>query len=52
MSTSRFGRKIRKGWARLLADLDADLLDVIATWEPLRADRDLTTWVQFVAVSS
>src|SRR5690606_2779536 len=46
---SRFGRRIRKGWNRLLADLDEGLFDVIVTWEPSRADRDLTTWVQFVA---
>lgn len=49
VSASRFGRRIRKGWNRLLADLDEGLFDVIVTWEPSRADRDLTTWVQFVA---
>lgn len=49
VSASRFGTKIRKGWNRLLTDLDADLLDVIVTWEPSRADRDLETWVRFVA---
>lgn len=49
VSASRFGRKIRKGWNRLLADLDDGLLDVVVTWEPSRADRDLETWVRFVA---
>jgi DNA invertase Pin-like site-specific DNA recombinase len=49
VSASRFGRKVRRDWHRLLSDLDAGLLDVIITWEPSRADRDLETWVAFVA---
>src|SRR6266545_2444001 len=49
VSASRFGRKTRKDWHRLLDDLDQGLLDVIITWEPSRADRDLETWVAFVA---
>jgi DNA invertase Pin-like site-specific DNA recombinase len=40
---------VRRGWQRLLSDLDAGSLDVVVTWEPSRADRDLETWVQFVA---
>jgi site-specific DNA recombinase len=40
---------VRRGWKRLLADLDDGLLDVVITWEPSRADRDLETWVAFVA---
>jgi DNA invertase Pin-like site-specific DNA recombinase len=49
VSASRFGRKVRRDWQRLLSDLDAGLLDLIITWEPSRADRDLETWVAFVA---
>jgi site-specific DNA recombinase len=49
VSASRFGRKTRKEWHNLLDDLDQGLLDVIITWEPSRADRDLETWVAFVA---
>jgi DNA invertase Pin-like site-specific DNA recombinase len=49
VSASRFGTKVRKDWQRLLKDLDAGLLDVVITWEPSRADRDLETWVAFVA---
>jgi site-specific DNA recombinase len=49
VSASRFGRKVRKDWHRLLDDLEQGLLDVIITWEPSRADRDLETWVAFVA---
>jgi site-specific DNA recombinase len=48
-SASRFGRKIRLDWAKFLSDLDAGLLDVVVTTEPSRADRDLETWVPFVA---
>lgn len=43
VSASRFGRKARKEWHQLLEDLDEGLLDVIITWEPSRADRDLET---------
>lgn len=49
VSASRFGRKVRRDWQRLLTDLNEGLLDVIITWEPSRADRDLETWVGFVA---
>ena len=49
VSASRFGTQVRRGWRRLLADLDAGELDAIVAWEPSRADRDLETWVAFVA---
>jgi DNA invertase Pin-like site-specific DNA recombinase len=49
VSASRFGHRVRKDWQRLLDDLDEGLLDLIITWEPSRADRDLETWVGFVA---
>lgn len=49
VSASRFGTKVRRGWKRLLVDLDAGALDVVIAWEPSRADRDLETWVSFVA---
>jgi DNA invertase Pin-like site-specific DNA recombinase len=49
VSASRFGRSPRQDWHRLLADMEQGLLDVIVTWEPSRADRDLETWVAFVA---
>lgn len=49
VSASRFGRKVRLDWRRLLADLDAGALDVVVAWEPSRADRDLETWVTFVS---
>jgi DNA invertase Pin-like site-specific DNA recombinase len=49
VSASRFGHRVRKDWRRLLDDLDEGELEVIITWEPSRADRDLETWVGFVA---
>jgi site-specific DNA recombinase len=49
VSASRFGRKTREDWHRLLQDMEDGNLDVIITWEPSRADRDLETWVAFVA---
>jgi DNA invertase Pin-like site-specific DNA recombinase len=49
VSASRFGRRTRLDWHRLLDDLDAGLLDVVVAWEPSRADRNLETWVTFVS---
>lgn len=49
-SASRYARKEREDWARLLADMDAGRLDhgVIILWEPSRADRKLTSWSRFL----
>lgn len=44
-SASRFARTARDGWARLLTDLDAGLLDVLVLWESSRGDRDAETWL-------
>lgn len=43
-SASRFAKKERPDWERLLADLDAGQLDVLVIWEPSRGDRTLETW--------
>ncbi|MQA27708.1 MAG: recombinase family protein, partial [Micromonosporaceae bacterium] len=40
-SASRFAKKERPDWERLLADLDAGQLDVLVIWEPSRGDRTL-----------
>jgi DNA invertase Pin-like site-specific DNA recombinase len=47
-SASRYARKGRADWARLLADLDAGRLDVVVVWETTRADRKLTSWVELL----
>lgn len=49
VSASRFGTRVRNNWNRLVADVSAGKLDVVVVWEVSRADRDLETWVPFVA---
>lgn len=48
ISASRFTTAARDDWARLLADLDAGLLDVIWLWESSRGDRKNTGWSAFL----
>ncbi len=43
-SASRYARTARTDWARVLADVDAGVLDVLVLWESSRGDRNLTTW--------
>lgn len=45
VSASRFSRKARPDWDRLLTDLDAGKLDVLVLWESSRGDRDAETWL-------
>ncbi len=47
-SASRFRRKDRKNYPKLVADLEAGVLDVVVTTEPSRVNRDLEAWVPFV----
>jgi len=47
-SASRFARKDRPEWARLMADIRARKLDVVVLWEPSRGDRTLTSWAAFL----
>jgi site-specific DNA recombinase len=49
VSASRFSRKQRPDWARLLADLEDGRFDVLVIWEPSRGDRDLATWAALLA---
>jgi site-specific DNA recombinase len=44
VSASRYTRKTRPDWTRLLSDLQAHLLDVLVLWETSRGDRKLTGW--------
>lgn len=50
VSASRFGTRERRNWNRLVADVADGKLDVVVVWEVSRADRDLETWVAFVAM--
>jgi DNA invertase Pin-like site-specific DNA recombinase len=47
-SASRFQRKTRGDWPKLVADVEAGRLDVIVLWESSRGDRTLTTWSAFL----
>jgi site-specific DNA recombinase len=47
-SASRFARKDRPDWLRLLADIEADLFDVVVFWESSRGSRKLGEWIDFL----
>jgi site-specific DNA recombinase len=47
-SASRFAKKDRPQWTRLLADVAAGRLDVVVLWESSRGDRKLTGWSTFL----
>jgi site-specific DNA recombinase len=47
-SASRFAKRDRPQWARLMADLTAGRLDVVVLWESSRGDRKLTGWSTFL----
>lgn len=43
-SASRFGRKTRDEWLRLVDDVKAGLIQVIIMWEASRGGRELEAW--------
>jgi len=43
-SASRYARRVRDDWARVLADIRAGQLDVLVLWESSRGDRTPETW--------
>jgi site-specific DNA recombinase len=47
-SASRYARRRREEWPRLLRDLQAGRFGVVVLWESSRGDRTLATWVQFL----
>src|SRR5262245_46550325 len=47
-SASRYARKSREAWARVLEDLAAGRLDILVLWESSRGDRTLTSWSQLL----
>ncbi|HEX7038695.1 MAG TPA: recombinase family protein [Trueperaceae bacterium] len=49
-SASRFARKARDDWQRVLADIDAGKLDVLVLWEPSRGDRTPETWLALLSL--
>lgn len=48
-SASRYARKPRGGWARVLEDIEARRLDVLVLWESSRGDRTPETWFTFLS---
>jgi DNA invertase Pin-like site-specific DNA recombinase len=48
VSASRFARKDRPEWARLLADVTAGRIDVIVMWEVSRGSRRAGEWMSFL----
>ncbi|GAA2355249.1 site-specific recombinase DNA invertase Pin [Catellatospora methionotrophica] len=47
-SASRYARKGRDDWERVLADIASGALTVLILWEASRGDRTLTTWSQLL----
>lgn len=43
-SASRYARKSRDDWKRVVADIESSALDILILWESSRGDRTLTTW--------
>lgn len=48
ISASRYARKDRDDWPRVLADLEAGELGFVWLWETSRGDRKLYEWVGFL----
>jgi site-specific DNA recombinase len=48
VSASRYARKSRDDWPRLLAAVDAGELDAVVIWESSRGDRTLESWAGFL----
>lgn len=50
VSASRYGRKVRPGFAALVGDLEAGRFgaDVLILWEPSRGSRRLSEWARFL----
>lgn len=50
VSASRYGRKVRAGFAALVADLEAGRFGarILMLWEPSRGSRRLSEWARFI----
>jgi site-specific DNA recombinase len=47
-SASRFARKAREDWQRLLSDVENGHLDIIYIWETTRGSRKAGEWIDFI----
>lgn len=52
LSASRFARKSRPEWSRLMADIRSGMLDVVVLWTPSRGGRELEDWARFLNACS
>jgi site-specific DNA recombinase len=48
LSASRFARRGRPEWTRLVADIEARRLDVVVMWASNRGGRELEEWARFL----
>lgn len=48
LSASKYARKSRPEWQRLLSDISARLIDVVVMWEAARGSRELEDWARFL----
>jgi DNA invertase Pin-like site-specific DNA recombinase len=48
ISASKYSTKQRKGWARMLHDLEAGRFKVLFMWENSRGSRKLREWAEFL----
>lgn len=48
ISASRYAKKARGDWSRLLEDLDAGLFGIVWLWESSRGDRKAYEWLGFL----
>lgn len=49
-SASRFARKARPDWERLVEALTGGAFDVLVLWEPSRGDRELDMWARLLNI--
>jgi DNA invertase Pin-like site-specific DNA recombinase len=50
LSASRFAKKGRPEWQRLMADIRDWKIDVVVLWEPSRGGRELEEWAAFLSL--
>jgi DNA invertase Pin-like site-specific DNA recombinase len=50
VSASRFGTRERADWPKVAAAIEAGEINLLILWEISRGDRNLETWVPFVAM--
>lgn len=52
VSASKYSRKTREDWPKLLADMEAGRFDVLIMWESSRGSRKLSEWSQFLEMAA